>query len=81
MKSKSIQRARTAVAVTAAKAATVASRATGRGAGGMIGGLVAGFGESCRCPAGIDRDWHEREVHDDPHADRCHAHHFHCVQQ
>lgn len=43
MKSKSIQRARTAVAVTAAKAATVASRATGRGAGGMIGGLVAGF--------------------------------------
>lgn len=28
--------------MTAAKAATVASRATGRGAGGMIGGLVAG---------------------------------------
>lgn len=36
-----LQRLRTKVAVTAAKAATTASRATGRGAGGMIGGLVA----------------------------------------
>lgn len=33
---------RTGLAVTAARAATFASRATGRGAGGMIGGLVAG---------------------------------------
>ena len=36
------QRLRSTVAVTAAKLATTASRATGRGAGGMIGGLVAG---------------------------------------
>ena len=36
------QRLRSSVAVSAAKLATTASRATGRGAGGMIGGLVAG---------------------------------------
>ncbi|WIM67909.1 MurT ligase domain-containing protein [Corynebacterium breve] len=33
---------RTRAAITAAKLATTASRATGRGAGGMIGGLIAG---------------------------------------
>ena len=37
-----LARIRTNAALTAAKLATTASRATGRGAGGMIGGLVAG---------------------------------------
>ncbi|MEJ6012951.1 MurT ligase domain-containing protein [Corynebacterium sp. H127] len=37
-----LARARTALAMTAAGAATRASQATGRGAGGMIGGLIAG---------------------------------------
>lgn len=36
-----LQRARTAVATTAAAAATKASQLSGRGAGGMIGGLIA----------------------------------------
>lgn len=37
-----LARIRSSVALTAARLATTASRATGRGAGGMIGGLVAG---------------------------------------
>ena len=37
-----LARLRSAAAMTAARLATTASRATGRGAGGMIGGLVAG---------------------------------------
>lgn len=37
-----LARLRTRAALTAARLATTASRATGRGAGGMIGGLVAG---------------------------------------
>ena len=36
-----LSRARTQVATSVARLATVASRATGRGAGGMIGGLLA----------------------------------------
>ncbi|MGV0396880.1 MurT ligase domain-containing protein [Corynebacterium suicordis] len=37
-----LQRARSAVAISAADLATWASRKTGRGSGGMIGGLIAG---------------------------------------
>ena len=37
-----LARIRSQVALSAARLATTASRATGRGAGGMIGGLVAG---------------------------------------
>ncbi|MCT1695785.1 Mur ligase family protein [Corynebacterium sanguinis] len=42
MKRGPLSRLRSRAAVTAARLATTASRATGRGAGGMIGGLVAG---------------------------------------